>query len=422
MPISEAGDCLSNKDEVLRAREAARTQWIVPAVLVACTSVSILSTDLYTPSLPHLPRLLGSDAETVQLTMSLNLAAYAAAQLMHGPLADRFGRRRLLLAGFLCFLVASLGCALAQSIGGLLAGRIAQGLFSSVPSVVVILVIRELYDRAQSVRIMGYYGMAVGLAPALGPLIGGYIHVYAGWRMNFFVLAALALLVMLLVARYLPETGTRDATALRPGRIVSGYWRLLRRPVYLRYLIPLSTVFGAFFAFVTAGPFVLIDRLGVATEDYGLYYGIMVLAFMAGSLAANRLARRWAPERLVQSAVVIALFAGLALLGPLLAGRESLIGIVFAMALLTFAIGLLLASGPICLLDAAGDAPQGPASALVGSLQLTAASLAGLLVGSFHDGTPLPLAVTIASFAAIAALGYGAPPLLRLVRRAAKAA
>ena len=402
----------------MQGRERAGPSWLVPAVLVACTSVSILSTDLYTPSLPHLPRLLGSDAETVQLTMSLNLAAYAAAQLLHGPLADRFGRRRLLLAGFLCFVVASLGCALAQSIGGLLAGRIAQGLFSSVPSVVVILMIRELYDRTRSVRIMGYYGMAVGLAPAMGPLIGGYIYVYAGWRMNFFVLAGFALLVLLLVARFLPETGTRDAAALRPGRILAGYGRLLRRSAYLRYLVPLSLVFGAFFAFVTAGPFVLINRLGVATEDYGLYYGILVLAFMAGSLAANRLVRRWAPERLVQGGVAIALVAGLSLLAPLLAGRESFFGIVFAMALLSFGIGLLLASGPICLLDAAGDAPQGPAAALVGSLQLTAASLAGLLVGTFHDGTPLPLAFTIAGFAVIAALGYATPVLLRVAHRA----
>lgn len=385
---------------------AGRSHWVVPGVLVACTAISVLSTDLYTPSLPHLPRLLGSDAETVQLTMSLNLAAYAIAQLAHGPLADRFGRRRMLLVGLSGFLVASLGCALAAGIGGLLAGRFVQGLFSSVASVVVVLVIRELYSEARAVRVMGVYGMAVGLAPAVGPLIGGYIYLFAGWRMNFLVLAVLAALVLLLVLRYLPETGARDAAALRPRRIAVAYLGLLRRRAYLRILIPLAGVFGGLFAFVTAGPFVLIDRLGVATQHYGLYYGLLILSYVAGSLAASRLAGAMTAQRLVRAAVVIALAGGLVLIVPVVAGHEGLAAILFAMTVFSFGLGLLLASGPICLLDAAGDGPSGPASALAGSLQLAAASLAGFLVGGFHDGSALPMAATIASFATIAALCY----------------
>jgi len=390
--------------ETLRQPRAAG--WIPPAVLVGCTSVSILSTDLYAPSLPHLPRLLGTNAETAQLTMSINFAAYAFAQLLHGPLADRFGRRRLLILGLLGFLLTSLACAATPNIEGLLAGRFAQGLCSSVPAVVVILIIRELYEEDRAVRIMGAYGMAIGLAPAVGPLIGGYIHVYLGWRANFLTLAVLAGLVTLLVLRFLPETGTRDRGALQPKRIASGYARLLLRPAYLRYLIPLSAVFGAFFAFVTAGPFLLIDRLGIATENYGLYYGSLVLCFMAGSLAANRFAGRISADRLVQAAIALALLGGLTLGLPVIAGQEGLLPIMAGLMLLTFGLGLILAAGPICQLDAAGNAPLGPASALVGSTQLASASLAGVLVAAFHDGTAMPLAATIAGFAVVAALGY----------------
>ncbi len=375
-------------------------------MLVACTSVSILSTDLYTPSLPHLPRLLASDAETVQLTLSLNLAAYAFAQLLHGPLADRFGRRRLLLVGMFGFVVTSLICAAAQTIGGLLAGRVIQGLFASVSSVVVILIIRELFDKNRAVQIMGYYGMAIGMAPAIGPLLGGYVYVLAGWRMNFVLLAALAAGVFLLVRWLLPETGTRDHGAIQPRQILRGYLALLGRRAYLRYLIPLTMVFGAFFAFVTAGPFLLIDRLGVATEDYGLYYGLLVLAFMTGSLTVTRLAGRVSADRLVQGAILFACLGGVVLVAPLLAGHESLAAILLGMTLFSFGMGLILASGPSCLLDAAGDGPTGSASALSGSLQMAAASLAGLLVGSFHDGSAWPLALTIAGFTGMAALAY----------------
>lgn len=380
--------------------------WVIPAVLVACTGVSILSTDLHAPSLPHLPRLLDSDAETVQLTMTLNLAAYALAQLLHGPLADRFGRRRLLILGFVGFALASLGCALAQSVGDLLTGRVIQGLCSSVPSVVIVLMIRELYDERRAVRIMGAYGMAIGLAPAIGPLIGGYVYVAAGWRMNFLLLAVIAFAVLIAVLRYLPETGRRDEAALRPGHIVHQYLRLLSLRRYLCYLIPLAAVFGSFFAFVTAGPFLLIDRMGVATQHYGYYYGIIIFAFIAGSFAANRLIGRFDALRLTRMAIVIAFCGGLSLVLPVAWGQENLHALVLSMAVFTFGMGILMASGPICLLDAAGDGPRGPASALAGSLQLGAASLASLSVAVFHDGTALPLAATIAALVCCAALGH----------------
>ena len=376
----------------------------MPAILIACTGVSILSTDLYTPSLPHLPRVFGTDASTVQLTMSLNLAAYAVAQLLHGPLADRFGRRRLLLIGNLAFLMASLFCALAADIGGLLAGRIAQGLAGSVASVVVMLMIRELYPEDKAVRLMGLYGFAVGVVPAIGPLIGGYVHVHIGWRANFVLLALLAIAVVLLIARWLPESGTRVPDALRPKRIFATYAALLSRPAYLRYLTPLSLQFGAIFAFITAGPFVLIDYLGVPTQHYGLCYAIVVAAYMVGCLVVVRLANRMSPAQIFSTALPICPLGSLFLLVAVLAGYDTLITILSGVSIFAFGMGLVMASGPFCLLKAAGEGRQGSASALCGSFQLAAASIAGLLVGSFHDGTALPFAATMAGLTLLGVL------------------
>lgn len=380
--------------------------WVIPAVLVACTNVSILSTDLYTPSLPHLPRLLSSDAETAQLTVSLNLAAYAVAHLLHGPLADRYGRRRLLLIGMVGFLFASLICGVAQTIDVLLVGRVAQGVFASVPSVVVLLIIRESFDRNNAARIMGFYGMAIGVTPAAGPIIGGYIHIMAGWRMNFVLLAVLAAGAFLLVRWFLPETGSRNYDAIHPAQVVRNYWTLLRRRSYLCYLLPLAMMFGTLFAFVTAGPFLLIDGFGVATQDYGLYYSVLVVAFMAGGLSVTHMVNSVGADRLVQMALLFAFIGSAGLIVPLLADIAGLETIISSMALLSFGIGLILASGPGCLFDGAGNGPIGPASALVGSLQMAAASLAGFLVGSFHDGSAWPMAVTIAGFTGTGILGY----------------
>lgn len=181
-------------------------QRTLPIFLVACTWVSVLSTDLYAPSLPHLPGLLDTTEQVSKMTMSFNLAAFALAQLVHGPLADRLGRRSMLVLGITGFSVASALCALAPSITLLIAGRTLQGLLSSVPSVVVLLVIHELYGKGRAVQILGLHGMAVGVAPIMGPLIGGIIFVHFGWRANFWLLAAFAAVVAILVYRHVPET------------------------------------------------------------------------------------------------------------------------------------------------------------------------------------------------------------------------
>ncbi len=374
--------------------------------LLGCTSVSILSTGLYTPSLPHLTRLLATDAATIQLTMSLNLLAFSLAQLVYGPLADRFGRKRLLLVGLGGLAVASLGCALASGIGSLLAGRIAQGAFASVPSVLVAVIIRESYDQTRATKVLGIYGIALGGVPALGPVIGGYVFILAGWRANFFILVGFAILVLLFVAIVVPETGGGHRGALSPRRIAGGYAGLLRNRRYMSHLIPLACVFGALFAFVTAGPFVLIDRLGVATQHYGFAVAVPLAAFIAGSFVANRMAGRVSIALQVQTAVLVSLSGGLLMVTLILAGQESVAVILIGMSLQHLGLGVLLAAGYVGLLDSVSDESRGSASALAGSAQMAGGSLASFLVGAFHDGSALPMAATFALFCAFGAIGW----------------
>lgn len=383
-----------------------RNPRFLPVVLVSCTAVSVLSTDLYAPSLPHLPALLGTSPETAQLTMTVNLAAYALAQLAHGPLADRWGRRPLLVAGMLGFLAASLGCALAPGIELLLAGRFLQGIFSSVPSVVVTLIISERYAGGHAVRVMGLHGMMVGAIPAVGPALGAGIFLLAGWRAPFVVLALVAAGVLALVLRHVPETGVAEPGALRPGRALRAFGRLLADRGCLRYLIPLACMFGALFAFVTAGPFVLVTRLGLSTLAYGLCFGAVILANIAGATTARRLAFAAPPGRLAAAGTGLGALGGVALLVPALAGIESLATVLGPLGLFAFGLGLLQASGPLLLLDAAGTGVRGPASALMGSVQLAAASAASLAVGTLYDGTALPMAATMAVMTVGGAAGF----------------
>ncbi len=395
----------------MASREAVRGErasagWLVPGVLVTCTGVSILSTDLYLPSMPHLPELLSTDVSAVQLTLSLNLAAFALAQLIHGPLSDRIGRRKLLLYGLTGFFLSSLVCGLADSIEMLTLGRIGQGLTASAGSVVILLIIRDLYSDTKAMQVLAAYGLALGLVPAVGPLLGGYIFVAWGWQANFLLLSAAILVVFLLVARVVPETGERNPDALRPGHMVASYLALLGNRGYLRYFVPLTFFFGALFAFLTEGPFLLIEHLGVPTQHYGFYHAVLVVAYMAGSLLVARLARRVQAAAFVRLALVVGSLGALFLFIVVATDQVTLFGILAGVGLYGVALGFILASGPLCLLEAVTRGPKGPASALVGAAQMGTGSLAGLLVALTHDGSAWPMVGTMVAFVTLAVLGY----------------
>jgi DHA1 family bicyclomycin/chloramphenicol resistance-like MFS transporter len=375
---------------------AARVPILIPALLVSASFVSILSTDLYTPSLPHLQTVFSADAERVQLTMSLNLLGFALAQLLLGPLSERVGRRPVLLGGLLGFALASLGCALAGSIDALIAARVLQGVTACAEAVVGYGVIREIYDEAGAVRVLGAYGMAIALAPAIGPVIGGHMHVLFGWRSNFFLLTGLILVVALLIWRNLPETlRERDPDAVRPARILRGYLALLLDGTFMTYALVSGLVVAALFAMVTAFPFLFIERMGVATESYGYYYAAIVLAYFFGSLLVNRVAGRLSSDRLLSIGLGLCAAGGLALLGLVALALESPAAATATQCLFAAGLGLVVATAPVRAFDVS-RLGHGYASAVIGAVQMGLGGLGAVLVGALHDGTAWPVALVIA--------------------------
>ena len=384
---------------------AKRVSLIIPVLLVAAASASILSTDLYTPSLPHLTGYFQTSAETVQLTMSLNLLGFGAAQLLYGPLSDYLGRRPVLLGGMVCFAVISLVCAFAYSIEFLIFARVLQGITACAEAVVGLAIIRDLYDDEDGVRVLAAYGMAVALAPAVGPLIGGYIHVWLGWQANFVVVSGFVVVVAILMWRFLPETLAQEyRVGGRPFSLARDYIRLSIRRGFIGYALPIAFTFGALYAFITAAPFILIERLGVATQHYGLYYAALVLAYFFASLAANRIVGRFGVESLLRVSLVIGVVSGIATLAVVFA-HETPGTLTAAISIGTFGLGFLFATAPVRAL-AASATQRGLSAALLGSLEMGVAALTALTVGFFHNGTAWPLALTFAGCNFIAAATY----------------
>jgi len=383
--------------------QPARNRNFTLAILIFSSSASVLSTDMYAPSLASLPEYFGTSAEMVKLTMTLNVLFYALCQLVYGPLSDRFGRRPVLIGGMTAFALTGVACSAAQSIEQLILARVFQGIAGAAEAVVVYAIIRDLFHGADRVRALAIFGIIFGASPAVAPLLGGYIHVFFGWRANFYLISALAFIALLLIVRFLPETTEPDHHAIRLREVTRGYLGLIRNSTFIGYATLTGVSLGAVFAFLTAGPFVFINNFGVATEDFGLYYLFIVASFMLGSFAINRLSHTVDPVRSLWIGVLAALAGSALILWLVQTGLESPASITVGMCLIFFGCGPVFAVAPARALDATADR-VGYASALLGCTELGMGGVAAALVTVLHDDTSMPLAITLVGLAASAVL------------------
>jgi DHA1 family bicyclomycin/chloramphenicol resistance-like MFS transporter len=385
-------------------------------LLSAIVAFGPLTADLYLPSLPSMKRALHADTSLVQLTLSLYLVGFACAQLVLGPLSDRFGRRPVLLCGIALYIIASLGCTLAPDIEALIAVRFVQALGACSGAVLGRAIVRDLYDRSRAASMLAYIGMVMAIAPAIAPFFGGILEVTFGWRSNFVAMAAFGTAVGVAVWTMLAETNRfPDRDALKLGRLVVNYGRLLRNTAYLAYVAIVAASFGGLFSWISGSAFVLIETFRIAPDRFGYYFMVVVVGFMVGSYVSGRLATRIGLDGLLLVGVSVQAVAGLSIMAFVLAEVGGAIAVVGSAALYFAGCGLTLPNG---LAAALTPFPRmaGAASALVGFTQMLAGGLAGYLVGRFFDGTPLSLAALIA---ACGTLSLAVFALTVRVRRAA---
>ncbi len=362
-------------------------------LLILATSVSMMSTDIYVPSLPYLTDYFGTSAEYIKLTISLNAAAYCIGTLIHGPLSERFGRKPILIWSMASLALFSLFCALSQSIGQLIVARILQGLAAAAEGVIVLAIIRDVFNQRDQIRVLAIYEMVIALTPAIAPIIGGYVFVYIGWRANFIAITVIALIATWLIQANLEESTRKDLNALKIKEILRDYFGLLSNLNFMKYSLILGAGVGFFFAFATAGPFILIKQHGLPAEYFGYYQGIMVVAYIAGSVVTAWLAKKLAPHSLLHMALFIVLSSSLLLLFVVYANLETKFLLALCIALIAFGTAPLFAIAPPLALNSTWRR-TGYAAALLVSIEMGVGALAAFSVGVLHDGTSRPFALT----------------------------
>ncbi|MEX0605725.1 MAG: Bcr/CflA family multidrug efflux MFS transporter [Marinobacter sp.] len=372
-------------------------------LLAAAVALGPLATDMYLPALPSMGATLSASTDQLQLTLSIFMAGFALAQLVCGPLADRFGRKPIMIGGFGLFALASLGCALATDIETLVVCRFLQALGGSAGPVLGRAAIRDIYTPREAARIMAILASIMALAPAIAPTLGGLLLGVFGWASIFMVLGAYALIMTVVIAIGIPEPlKPANRQSLRISNLLRNYRAIGIDPSFIGYTLTNSLVFAGLFAFLSASSFVLIEFFGVKAEFFGFYFAFVVAGYILGNLIAVRLGRRLLPDQILQRGLFLNVIGGAVMAALALAEVFHISAVMLPQIIFMIGVGMVL---PQTMAGALANFPHmaGSASAVFGCVQMTVAALVGLLVGHLHTGTSLVMALAIAA-CALAAL------------------
>ncbi|MEW2417916.1 multidrug effflux MFS transporter [Streptomyces sp. NPDC046866] len=375
---------------------ARRTGLLVTVVLGGLSALPPLSMDMYLPALPEVTTALHSPAATIQLTLTACLAGMALGQLVVGPMSDKWGRRRPLLAGMVLYVLATAVCALAPSAELLIGFRLLQGLAGSAGIVIARAVVRDLYDGVEMARFFSTLMLISGVAPIVAPLIGAQVLRFADWRGVFVVLAAVGLALTLVVWRSLGETlppAQRQTGGVGAAlRTVRG---LLADRVFAGYTLAGGFAFATLFSYISASPFVVQEIYGASAQTFSLLFGLnSVGLIVAGQVNGKLLVGRVSLDKVLAGglAVLVGSAAALLLMTTGVFGRVGLVPVAAGLFVLMSAMGFVLPNTNALALMRTPHA-AGSASALLGTASFLVGAVASPLVGIAGEGTAVPMAV-----------------------------
>ncbi|GAA3529620.1 Bcr/CflA family multidrug efflux MFS transporter [Zobellella aerophila] len=374
-------------------------------LLGAVSALTPLAIDMYLPAMPAIAESLNSDSHAVQATLAVYTGGFAVGQLLFGPLSDAKGRRPVLLGGILAFGLTALICALASGIEALTLSRAAQGFAGAASAVVVQALVRDLFEREDFARTMAYITLVMTIAPLAAPMIGGHLTHWFGWRSIFWVLAAVALLVMLACAWRLPETlDPERRQSLRLVAVLRSYLRLLTERQAIGFMLCGAFSFAGMFAFLTGASFIYIELYGLSAQHTGYLFGVNVLTLMLFTTLNGKWVRRLGSQNMLRAGLFIQLTAGLLMpVGPSLGwGLWSLIvPIMFYVGVIS-----IIGSNTMASLLTAHPNLAGTASSLAGTLRFGLAALIGALVSALPDSSPLYMIIMMSLCALLSSLAY----------------
>lgn len=371
--------------------------------LLGQITFGLLAMTICLPSMQEWGAIFGADQARVQLTFSAFIVGFGGLQLLYGPLSDRYGRKRMLMIGLTLALAGSVFAALATTLPGLSAARLLQGAGCAAGMVVGRSMVQDLFDGPQRTRVMAFVGMAMGLTPPLGTVIGGQLHVRMGWQSNFVLIAVLAVLLLLITWRTIPtERKTQTAGTHWFADMHAAYARLVREPAFLAYVAILAFTTATFFSFLASAPIVL-GSYGVGPQDVGWYIMLVPIAYIGGNFLTSALIQRHGERRLMMIGQLLTASGIGTMLALAMSDLQGPLAFTLPLMLLGIGHGLLT---PTCLSGTVSLVPglAGSAAAVAGLMQQLMGAVAVFAVGLLPLNGSLYLGWLMLGFTTLAVL------------------
>ncbi len=321
-------------------------------LLAALTMIGPFTVDTIFPGFPAVQREFAVDAVATQQIVSVYLFTFAVMSLLHGPLSDALGRKPIIVGGLALFTATSVFCALAPSMTWLLVGRALQGVVAGGGMIVGRTVVRDLFSGDTAQRAMSLMSMIFGVAPALAPIVGGWLLGWSSWRSIFWFLALFAVAILAAVLLFLPETHPADRrTSLQPGALVRAVVDAGRDAGVRRLLAVSSFNFAALFTYISAAPAIIVDHLHLGPGDFGWLFVPVVTMMIFGSWLTGRLAGRVSGPRFLTLGFGVAVVGGLVQLALDAGGVRTLPWVLVGPVTTGLGIALVFPIVTLVLLD-----------------------------------------------------------------------
>lgn len=366
------------------------------ALLALLTALGPLSTDMYLPSFPDIVGLLDASPAQVQLTLSVYLACFALSQIVFGPIADRYGRKPVVMVALVIYGIGSLMCAAAPSIVALIAARCVQAVGAAGAIVLARAIVRDLYHGARAGRELSLMGAVMALAPIVAPLIGGVLDIHYGWRASFFVIAAVGAIMVVAIWRLLPETlKLRAPEPVSFAGTAESFAELLRHGAFAVHLGIVSLSFAGLFAWVSGSSYVLQRHYGLSELQFGLAFALAATGFLTGTMLAARIVRRAGLDRTIGLGAAALASGGLGMALSAALDLPSALAMVGPMVLYMAGVGMTM---PQAMAAALTPFPEraGAASSLLGCSQMLTGAAVGIAVGRALAAGPWSIAAATA--------------------------
>ncbi len=379
---------------------------VLIGLVAACGAASPIAMQILVPVLPYIRADFQTSIDRTQWVITAFALALAGAMLVFGPLSDRFGRRRLLLAGLVVFTLGSAVCWRARSLELLVAGRVVQAIGAGAATTISRAIAADIFAGADLARIFAYLTMAIVVGPMLAPLAAGVMADQIGWPSIMLALGVFGLATTLLAGAGIPETrAPRGGVAGAPpslGRELAGMLGDRRLLVYVAVLV--TTQVGVY-AFISASPYLIVELLGRSATEYGMFFIVITIGFLGGNFLSTRISHRLGSDRTIVVGLALFVLAWAALAGFVLSGQWTPVTLFGPATLLTLSNGLIQPNAHAAAITRA-SASKGAATSLTGFAQIMAGA-AGLQLMAFAQadgGSPVAMVAVIGSAALSASL------------------